>query len=36
MCKRDTAEFLERDDFSVETRKAILHNKPIDIYRLKF
>jgi hypothetical protein len=35
MFKRDIAEFLERDDFSDETRKAILHDKPIDFYRLK-
>src|SRR3990172_66421 len=35
MFKRDIPEFLERDDLSDESKKAILHDNPIDFYRLK-
>ncbi len=35
MFKRDIPEFLERDDISDENKKAILHDNPIDFYRLK-
>jgi hypothetical protein len=35
MFQRDLPEFLERDDLSDESKKAILHDNPIDFYRLK-
>jgi predicted TIM-barrel fold metal-dependent hydrolase len=35
MFKRDIPEFLERDDISDETKKAILHDNPVNFYRLK-
>jgi hypothetical protein len=35
MFKRDIPEFLERDDINDETKKAILHDNPIDFYRLR-
>ena len=35
MFQRDLPEFFERDDLSDETKKAILHDNPIDFYRLK-
>ena len=36
MFKRDIPEFFERDDVSEEHKKAILHDNPVDFYRLKF
>jgi len=35
MFKHDIPEFLERRDLSDETKKMILHDNPIDFYRLK-
>jgi hypothetical protein len=35
MFQRDLPEFLARDDVSNESKKAILHDNPIDFYRLK-
>ena len=35
MFKRDIPEFLERDDISDESKKAILHDNPVNFYRLK-
>jgi predicted TIM-barrel fold metal-dependent hydrolase len=35
MFKRDIPEFLERDDIGEENKKAILHDNPINFYRLK-
>jgi predicted TIM-barrel fold metal-dependent hydrolase len=35
MFKRDIPEFLERDDISPETKKWILHDNPIDFYKLQ-
>jgi len=34
MFQRDLPEFLERDDLSDESKKAILHDNPINFYRL--
>jgi uncharacterized protein len=35
MFKRDIPEFLERRDLTDDVKKAILHDNPIDFYRLK-
>ena len=35
MFKRDIPEFLERDDISDESKRAILHDNPVNFYRLK-
>jgi predicted TIM-barrel fold metal-dependent hydrolase len=35
MFKRDIPEFLERRDLNDDVKKAILHDNPIDFYRLK-
>jgi hypothetical protein len=32
--QRDLPEFLARDDLSDESKKAILHDNPINFYRL--
>ena len=35
MFTRDIPEFLERDDISDESKKAILHDNPVNFYQLK-
>jgi hypothetical protein len=35
MFQHDLPEFFQRDDLSDETKKAILHDNPINFYRLK-